>query len=94
VGDAQVAYDNVPFGRLDSRCTLKVGVALEDALNQYIRAFNSWNKCFQAYACEVEGAVLAGIRRHWSEATERLDYASKRLGTVRAYHEGADFPGG
>jgi hypothetical protein len=90
VGDAQVEYDRTDWDDGELSCTLKVGIALEDALKQYFKAYSKWDQCMDDYACEVEGSVLAGIRKHWSEATERLQYADKKLDNARQFMSGPD----
>ncbi len=85
LGDARVRYDDLDFKSFSNQCTLNVGIPLESALNEYLKSYNKWQSCIDRTYCEVEGAVLAGLRNHWTEATERLNYARKKLDDASAF---------
>jgi hypothetical protein len=85
VGDAAVAYDRIPFGTMRLECTLTAGIKLKKAINEYIKANNAWQECNVDSGCVVEGAVLDGIRAHWTMATTQIDAATAILATNRAY---------
>lgn len=92
LGDVSVAYDSLDFEAMEAKCTLNVGIALEDALNQYIKSLNRWERCVDDFGCSVEGAVLKKLRRHWREAGERLEHVSEVLESPDSYADATDFP--
>jgi hypothetical protein len=82
VGDAHVAYDRIPFGRLDSACVLQVGVPLEDGLNDYINAQNEWNRCIQNFGCDID-SIDPDLQRSWKKATHEIAKARQELHALK-----------
>ena len=78
VGSIRVAYDQVPFGNLDLDCGLEVGIPLEDALNSYVKAGNTWGDCIEDFNCDVD-AIDPELQDKWNAATEHLDDATSGL---------------
>ena len=90
VGDAQVAYDRLfdASGDVDlsAGCVRRVAVALEGALNDYIRVYNVWNGCIGDYSCDFsEGDTNKKAQDGWRKASSKLDKAAsglEKLGSV------------
>jgi hypothetical protein len=81
VADVRVAYDRVDFdalgeGGLD--CLGKVAVRLERALNQYVDAYEVWNRCFEDFDCDVD-SVQPQMQAHWAKATLAIEAADRAL---------------
>ena len=78
VGDASVAYDRIPFKKLDLECTLRVGVPAERALNLYIEANNIWNDCIGNIYCSND-SITPKLQRKWAQATTKIRQARRAL---------------
>jgi hypothetical protein len=78
VGDASVAYDRIPFKKLDFDCTLEVGVPAEKALNLYIEANNIWNDCVSDIYCSND-SITPKLQRKWAQATRKIRQARSAL---------------
>jgi hypothetical protein len=78
VGDVRVAYDRVPFDKLDADCVAGLGKPDEDAFNAYIRAYNIWNDCIKDTACKTAG-IETKLQAEWSGATAILAGVKNRL---------------
>jgi hypothetical protein len=83
VGDVRVAYDKVDFSSLPARCLRRVGVPAENALNNYINAYNTWNDCIGDEYCDVD-TIDPDLQSVWSVATARVEKASSRLDAMAA----------
>lgn len=71
VGSVRVAYDRIKFSNLDAVCIDAIGVPEEDALNAYVRAYNTWNDCIAAAACN--DSTDRNLQMEWGKATDLLN---------------------
>lgn len=78
LADARVAYDKVKFGNLDTDCILGVGQPAEKAMNEYIKAYTTWNDCIKKTGCDTD-SVTPQLQSHWSISTRTLAEVKKRL---------------
>lgn len=70
------AYESVPVKKLDAGCLDGTASDAEDALNQYLRAANTWGECAGTAGCaasEIEGK----LQRRWRIASKNLEAAQK-----------------
>lgn len=72
VGDARVAYDKVNFSALDPLCITTVGQPAENAFNDYVKAYNTWNDCFTKTGC-TNASIKPRLQADWADATTILD---------------------
>jgi hypothetical protein len=68
VGDLRVAYDRMfkTLGKVNAgqaSCLTKVLIPLEDAMNEYVAGYNTWNDCINDDSCSMEGETLAKAQR-------------------------------
>lgn len=78
VGSIRVAYDQVPFPQLSLDCSGDVGIALEDALNSYVKAGNVWGDCIEDFGCDVDG-IDPQLQEEWTKASGQLSDATSGL---------------
>lgn len=79
VADVRVAYDQTDFDALeDIECMQGVGLPLERALNQFVRAANVWDECFEDIYCETD-SVDPELQTHWSKASRLAGKADSGL---------------
>ena len=78
VGNAKVAYDRIPFKKLDLDCITKVGVSAEKALNLYVDAYNIWNDCIGDIYCSND-SITPKLQRKWAQATAKIQQARNGL---------------
>jgi hypothetical protein len=78
VGDVSVEYNRIRFGALSTNCTIEVGVPLEHALNDYIRANNQWNNCIGDFGCSLD-SIEPELQRQWRKATREIRKARQSL---------------
>lgn len=71
VGDAKVAYDQIDVSALDATCVSLVGVKAENALNEYITAYNTWNGCVSDINC-TNDSITSTLQSHWANATVEI----------------------
>lgn len=72
VGEANVAYGRLPEGsQIPAPCVTSVGVPLENALNAYITAYQSWSECVEDSECD-DDANTTILRGHWSRASSEI----------------------
>ena len=75
----EVAHTGVPVKRLSYPCINTVGVPAENAMNEYIVAYNIWLKCYKA-ACDVKTpSVDQRLQFRWSRADVLVDKALNNL---------------
>jgi hypothetical protein len=70
------AYEAVPVKKLGASCLEGPAGEAEDALNQYLRAANTWGDCAGTAGCaasEIEGK----LQRRWRSASKSLEEAKK-----------------
>jgi hypothetical protein len=60
------------------RCTSKVGLPLQSALNHYITAASIWNGCLSKLGCTFH-SINAEEQRDWGAATRKISAAEKAL---------------
>lgn len=81
---AQVAYNQDPARGESVECLNAVGVPDEKALNDYIRALNSWSQCLAKSLtsnCLSSGSVADRFeQRQWADASAQLNRVSDALG--------------
>jgi hypothetical protein len=85
LGDVAVAYNDIPFGRLDPGCVEVVGVPLENAYNEYTTSKNKWDACIEDFGCSVEGAKLSELQEHWAAASRKIGRAGGALSSPEKY---------
>jgi hypothetical protein len=73
LGDAKVAYDDLPISSLEQSCISAAGVPLEDALNAYITAYNTWNACISSATTCNNDANTKALQAQWTIATTKID---------------------
>jgi hypothetical protein len=78
VGSIRVSYDQVPFSQLDLDCTSGVGLPLEDALNNYVKAGNTWGDCIEDFNCDVD-SIDPELQSKWTAAEGNLQDATSGL---------------
>lgn len=83
VADASVAYDRTDMSALTENpdCLTGVGIYLERALNQYIKADATWDGCFDDIYCDMED-VQPDMQVRWGKATRALERADVALATL------------
>lgn len=82
VADVRVAYDQADYDALDDiDCIGSVGVPLEGALNQYVKAANIWDACFEDIYCEND-SIDPELQSHWEKAGRLATKASKGLAAM------------
>lgn len=85
LGDAAVAYNDIPFKQLSPECITGVGIPLEDAYNEYSKSKNAWDACIDDYSCSVEGAKLRELQTHWSKASSQISRAARFMSSPQNY---------
>jgi hypothetical protein len=78
VADARVEYDKINFNSVTPECLFKVGVPAENALNDYVKAFKVWDRCFQRLGCDID-SIDPQLQKEWSQAETRLNSVDRRL---------------
>ena len=85
LGDARVVYDRVDADEVDNLgdCLTDVGVPAEKAFNEYVKAANTWGKCFDDFDCSND-SIRPALQRRWSRASDKVDEAKRGLGEMEA----------
>ncbi len=78
VAAAKVAYDKLPSASLDSTCLALVGTPEENALNEYISAYTTWNACVSKTGC-TNDSISTELQAHWTTATTLIEGAKRAL---------------
>lgn len=78
VADARVAYDRLKPAELDADCLRGVGSPAEDVMNEYIKAYSTWNDCITKTGC-TNDSIMSELQAHWAKATSTLAEIKKRL---------------
>jgi hypothetical protein len=78
VGDARVAYDQIDFKQLNQECIQGVGIAAENAFNDYVAAYNTWNHCIGNLGCSID-TIKPQLRAKWGKATHEIAKAKRGL---------------
>jgi hypothetical protein len=78
LGNVNVAYGQIDVDNESPKCVSAVGVPAEDALNDYIKAGNAWNKCISKLSCS-NAKVRPTLQADWALATAKIDQAERGL---------------
>lgn len=78
VADSRVAYDRIKVSSLSQSCIATIGQPEEDALNAYVRAYNTWNDCIKKTGCKTE-TVTPALQAEWTKATGLLKTVKSAL---------------
>ena len=81
---AQIAYNQTPFKSAPITCVALIGVPAERALNDYIKANNSWSACLSRVALSAQSSCQSGPgygsrRLYWSDASKNISKAVNNL---------------
>ncbi len=71
VADLRVFYDRIKIATLDLDCLTLVGSPAETAMNDYITAYNTWNKCVASVSC-TNKSIQTKLQAQWSKATDLI----------------------
>ena len=71
VGDVRVAYDRIDIPKLDAVCITLVGAPGEDAYNDYVAAYNTWNDCINNVDCSND-TITPQLQAQWAKATTTI----------------------
>ncbi len=71
VGEISIAYNRIPFGRMDIECTMGAGISAEKAFNSYNKAYNAWNDCISDLYCDMD-SVDPDLQKNWSKAGSQV----------------------
>jgi hypothetical protein len=85
VADLKVAYDDIDFGSADASeldCLTMVGLPLEKAVNRYISAYKTWNRCFEDLACDND-SITSSLQGQWAKADRQVQHAKRGLDHLR-----------
>ncbi|HXF32082.1 MAG TPA: hypothetical protein VN522_11225 [Solirubrobacterales bacterium] len=70
------AYEAIPVKKLGGSCLDGPASDAEDALNQYLRAANTWGDCAGTAGCAA-GEIEGKLQRRWRIASKSLDEAKQ-----------------
>jgi len=87
LGDARVAYDEIPFKSMAPGC-LSPGILAEDAINEHARAATYWGGCIDSLEC-AEATKEHTLQAHWSKADGYLERAESRLEAMKQPEDAA-----
>ena len=80
VGDIRVAYDKVEWDDTPNvYCLQKVGVPLETAMNDFVKAGATWGDCISDFDCDVEKDKLPGMQKKWTHAGKMIEKSNAAL---------------
>lgn len=83
VGDARVAYDQLPITDIERACLKKVAVKLEAALQKYIDVYNDWGTCIEDFNCDFsQGQPNEKAQAAWLASSTLLDRADNGLSSM------------
>jgi hypothetical protein len=81
--DIRTAYDRIPLRRIkDARCLGSVGVPIENAFNEHVKAARAWHSCLTRPPCRV-ATVRPALRRRWARASRLAAGAQTNLELLR-----------
>ena len=78
VGDVSVAYQEIPFKEMGTRCTIDAGIPLENAMNSYIKAQSTWNDCIGKFRCDTD-SIDPELQKHWGDAGSDVASSERAL---------------
>lgn len=70
VGDVRAAYGQIPPQSLFGAC-LTAALAGQDALNDYISAYSTWNDCVGDINCDND-SITPDLQDSWAKATNKV----------------------
>jgi hypothetical protein len=82
VGDVRVAYDQTTSAIGGPECLSGVGLPAEDALNEYVKASNTWGDCVDDINCDND-SIQPELQGHWAKASLAIDRADRGLRKIR-----------
>jgi hypothetical protein len=84
VAAANVEYDRIDFDALaaEYECLSGPGVPLEDALNAYFDAYQTWDECFDKPECTNE-SITPELQEAWATAEGFVRDAREALSDLR-----------
>jgi hypothetical protein len=88
LSDARVAYDDMVAGIGEvhsSSCIEEVAGPLEDALNLYNEAYDSWEACKEledvgGFECVIDEVLF--VQRRWRHAADLIEASAVELGQL------------
>lgn len=89
VGDVRVAYDAlvkiVDGPGVSAECLSGVATIQEKAFNNYVDAYDVWNKCVQDYNCSFDDGsdALKQAQANWSKAGTQVEKAEAGLAALQ-----------
>ena len=78
VGNVSVAYNQIPIKSMGQECLNSVGVHLEEAFNDYIKAGNIWNDCLTNFSCNIN-SIDPQLQHYWLAAATDIGVAKRGL---------------
>ncbi|MDQ5895911.1 MAG: hypothetical protein QG596_2172 [Actinomycetota bacterium] len=81
VGQISVAYDRIPFNRMDYECISTVGIQAEKAFGAYTDAYNEWNDCIGDLYCDMD-SIDSELQDKWRKAGRQVNQARQGLVTL------------
>jgi hypothetical protein len=81
VADLKVAYDGIDLDSneaSDLDCLTKVGLPLEKAVNRYLSAYRTWNRCFEDLNCDNDSTTPT-LQSQWAKADGQVQRAKRGL---------------
>ena len=78
VGQISVAYDRIPFNRMDYECISTVGIQAEKAFGAYTDAYNEWNDCISDLYCDMD-SIDSELQDKWAKAGRQVSQARQGL---------------
>jgi hypothetical protein len=83
VGQISVAYDRIPFKRMDIECIAPAGVKAEKAFGSYSDAYDKWNDCIGDLYCDMD-SIESDLQDKWSQADSQTRQARSALSGLEA----------
>ncbi len=71
VGNISSAYGQISFHQLAFPCLTKVGANAEKAMNTFVTAGNTWNKCVTDINCSQSG-IDPQLQSNWADASASI----------------------
>ncbi len=78
VGQISVAYNRIPFKRMDFECISPAGIKAEKAFNSYSDAYDQWNDCIGDLYCDMD-SIESDLQGKWSKADRQTREARQAL---------------
>lgn len=81
VGNVRSSYDQTDIHSLGFQC-LSVGVHLENAMNDYAKAADTWSTCFNDVNCSND-SIKPQLQAQWSKASDEVQKGKDALQTLQ-----------